>query len=202
MVGKYFSSCYSLAISGSQFLLIHIHLFRCSFLCVRFGKLCFARSFFFIQVVKFIFVSYFLASCYYLLNVALASTPFSFRIFVICTFSYSLISSRVRVLLALALVIWAFIVIFSVSEIHVLWLNPALRGFPHSSAGKESPAMQETPVLFLVMKIRWRGDRLPTPVFLGFPAGSAGKESACNAGDLGLFPGLGRSPGGGHGNPL
>ena len=28
-----------------------------------------------------------------------------------------------------------------------------------------------------------------------------GKESACNAGDLGLTPGLGRSPGGGHGNP-
>ena len=30
----------------------------------------------------------------------------------------------------------------------------------------------------------------------------AGKESACNAGDLGLIPELGRSPGGGHGNPL
>ena len=30
---------------------------------------------------------------------------------------------------------------------------------------------------------------------LGFPCGSAGKESACNAGDLGLIPGLGRSPG-------
>ena len=32
--------------------------------------------------------------------------------------------------------------------------------------------------------------------------GSAGKESTCNAGDLGLIPGLGRSPGEGHGNPL
>ena len=31
---------------------------------------------------------------------------------------------------------------------------------------------------------------------------SAGKESACNTGDLGLIPGLGRSPGGGKGNPL
>ena len=30
---------------------------------------------------------------------------------------------------------------------------------------------------------------------LGFPCSSAGKESACNAGDLGSFPGLGRSPG-------
>ena len=36
----------------------------------------------------------------------------------------------------------------------------------------------------------------------GFPGGSAGKESACNAGDLGSIPGLGRSLGGGHGNPL
>ena len=31
---------------------------------------------------------------------------------------------------------------------------------------------------------------LPTPVFLGFPGGSDSKESACNAGDLGLIPGL------------
>ena len=38
--------------------------------------------------------------------------------------------------------------------------------------------------------------------FLGFPGGSGSKESACNAGDLGSIPGLGRSPGGGHGNPL
>ena len=36
----------------------------------------------------------------------------------------------------------------------------------------------------------------------GFPGGSDGKESTCNAGDLGLIPGLGRSPGGGHGNSL
>ena len=36
----------------------------------------------------------------------------------------------------------------------------------------------------------------------GFPGGSDGKESSCNAGDLDLIPGLGRSPGRGHGNPL
>ena len=36
----------------------------------------------------------------------------------------------------------------------------------------------------------------------GFPGGSVGKESACNAGDLGLIPGLGRSPGEGKGYPL
>ena len=37
---------------------------------------------------------------------------------------------------------------------------------------------------------------------LGLPGNSNGIESACNAGDLGLIPGLGRSPGEGHGNPL
>ena len=35
-----------------------------------------------------------------------------------------------------------------------------------------------------------------------FPGGSDGKESACNVGDLGLIPGLGKFPEGGHGNPL
>ena len=36
----------------------------------------------------------------------------------------------------------------------------------------------------------------------GFPSGSVGKESVCNAGDPGLIPGSGRSPGEGNGNPL
>ena len=35
-----------------------------------------------------------------------------------------------------------------------------------------------------------------------FPSGSAGKEPACSAGDAGLIPGSGKSPGGGNGNPL
>ena len=38
--------------------------------------------------------------------------------------------------------------------------------------------------------------------FNGFPGGSAGKESACNVGDLGSIPGLGRYPGEGKGYPL
>ena len=37
---------------------------------------------------------------------------------------------------------------------------------------------------------------------MGFPGGSDGKESACKAGDLDSIPGLGRSSGGGRGNPL
>ena len=39
-------------------------------------------------------------------------------------------------------------------------------------------------------------------VICGFPGGSDGKESTSSAGDMGSIPGLGRSPGGGHGNPL
>ena len=39
-------------------------------------------------------------------------------------------------------------------------------------------------------------------IYMGFPDGSDGKESACNAGDRGLIPRLGRSPGKGNGNPF
>ena len=39
-------------------------------------------------------------------------------------------------------------------------------------------------------------------VLVDFPGGSDGKESACDVGDLGLIPGLGRSPGEGKGYPL
>ena len=39
-------------------------------------------------------------------------------------------------------------------------------------------------------------------LFVGFPGESAGKESACNVGNLGLNPGLGRAPGEGNGYPL
>ena len=37
---------------------------------------------------------------------------------------------------------------------------------------------------------------------IGFPGDSGSKESACSEGNLGLTPGLGISPGGGHSNPL
>ena len=47
---------------------------------------------------------------------------------------------------------------------------------------------------YWVRKIRWKRDRLSTPVLSGFPYGSAGKESAYNVGDLGSIPVLGRSP--------
>ena len=43
---------------------------------------------------------------------------------------------------------------------------------------------------------------LKTNAFSPFPLGSPGKESACNAGDLGSVPALGRSPGKGKSYPL
>ena len=39
-------------------------------------------------------------------------------------------------------------------------------------------------------------------IHMGFPGDSDGKESACNEGDLGSIPELGRSPEGGHNNPF
>ena len=61
--------------------------------------------------------------------------------------------------------------------------------FPGSSAGSPGP-------------LPLRRDRLQTPIFLGFLGGSDAKESTSNSGDLGLIPGLGRSPGEGNGNSL
>ena len=75
-------------------------------------------------------------------------------------------------------------------------------GIPVAQLIKNPPAMQEIRFDSWVGKIHWRRDRLPIAVFLGFPCGSAGKESTCNAGDLSLIPGLGRSPGEGNGYPL
>ena len=54
----------------------------------------------------------------------------------------------------------------------------------------DTPVLKTTPLTYL------RGG------LWGFPGGSDGKVSACNAGDLGSIPGLGRSPGEGNGNPL
>ena len=62
--------------------------------------------------------------------------------------------------------------------------------------------MQEILVRFLGWEDPLGKDRLPTPVFSGFLGGSAGKESTCNAGDPGLIPGLGRTPGERNGYPL
>ena len=69
-------------------------------------------------------------------------------------------------------------------------------------AVKNLSATQEARVQSLGGKVPWRTDRLATPVFLDFFGGSDNKESSCNVEDLGLIPGLRRSPGAGHGNPF
>ena len=81
--------------------------------------------------------------------------------------------------------------------------STTLLGFPQSSVDKEIHLQCRRPQFdSWVREIRWRRNRLPTPVFLGFLGGSNCKGSACNAGDLGLIPGLGRCPGEGKGYPL
>ena len=68
---------------------------------------------------------------------------------------------------------------------------------PHESQHARPPCPSPTPGVYPDSC-----PSLPPPVFLGFHCGSAGKESACNVGDLGSIPGLGRSPGEGKSYPL
>ena len=75
-------------------------------------------------------------------------------------------------------------------------------GFPGISAGKNLPAVQKTLIWFLGQEDSQEKDRQPTPIFWDFPGDSDSKESACNVGDPDSIPGLGRSPWGGHSNPL
>ena len=58
-------------------------------------------------------------------------------------------------------------------------------------------ATQEGPYINI-----WKSCSSAGQSMMGFPGGSEGKVSACNVGHLSSIPGLGWSPGGGHGNPL
>ena len=60
----------------------------------------------------------------------------------------------------------------------------------------------DLPALDIIYLVTYWSNKWEFSSLMGFPGGSDGKESACNAGDLGSIPGLGRSPGGGHGSPL
>ena len=64
------------------------------------------------------------------------------------------------------------------------------------------PAMQEIPVRFQGWEDPLEEGQATHSSILGLPWCSVSKEFTCSAGDLGLIPGLGRFPGGGHGNPL
>ena len=63
----------------------------------------------------------------------------------------------------------------------------------------------DLPKAYIISRTKIYKDKLilhPYSYALGFPGGSVSKESACNMGNLGSIPGLGRSPRGGHSNPL
>ena len=55
---------------------------------------------------------------------------------------------------------------------------------------------------FKILSYQFKILSYQTDAMLGGPGGSVGKQSACNTGDLGSIPGLGRSPGEGNDNPL
>ena len=61
--------------------------------------------------------------------------------------------------------------------------------------------MQETLVQFLGREDPLEEEWATPSSILGLLLGSDGKYSTCNVGDVGLIPGFGRSPGGGHSNP-
>ena len=85
---------------------------------------------------------------------------------------------------------------FNVFSNIFIWWGSKYQGFPGRSGAKEStcgagdPGSERSP-----------GEKA-SPAFIGFPVDSDSKESTCNMGDLGSISGLGRSPGGEHGNPL
>ena len=71
-------------------------------------------------------------------------------------------------------------------------------GFPYGSAGRAEDCKGDK---LLSSLGRWFDSSSKEVINFGFPD-SSGKESTCNAGDPGLIPGLGRSPGEGIGYPL
>ena len=84
---------------------------------------------------------------------------------------------------------------------HVIKLTYWLPSMPHVKQGKPE-AWKEDEVAY-TLNIDWLSMYYWAVIITqGFPCGPAGKESACNAGDLGLISGLGRSPGEGKGYPL
>ena len=77
---------------------------------------------------------------------------------------------------------------------------------PNASDGSDAPARASTGRAAFAASPLGRLCGFPQsiqpPFNKGFPGGSAGEESACNVGDLGSIPGLGRSPEEGNGYPL
>ena len=82
------------------------------------------------------------------------------------------------------------------SSVHSL-SHVRLFATPRTAARQASLSITNSRSLLTLMSIK-----SVMPSKSGFPCGSVGKESACDAGDPGSIPGLGRSPGEGKGYPL
>ena len=98
---------------------------------------------------------------------------------------------------------WSKLIV-TFSFLHVIWFSPS-SGSNGTGPGR-LPLTSHTRKFLLCITVTESSPILSQSLFqiqlLWFLGGSAGKECACNAGDLGSIPALGRSPGGGHGNPL
>ena len=81
------------------------------------------------------------------------------------------------------------------------WIQPSSL-VPLALAGRQIVCKSHQGRRQLFHKLTLYNNDILLYIYMGFPGSSTGKESACNARDLGSIPGLGRSPGGGHGNPL
>ena len=106
--------------------------------------------------------------------------------------------------------VWVFVTLWTI--VHGIFQARILEWVTTSSSRRSS--LPRNPNCVSWVSLHWQADSLPLshlgkPVcnwaffsISGLPCGSAGKESACNVGDLGLIPGVGRSPGKGKGYPL
>ena len=86
-------------------------------------------------------------------------------------------------------------------SLHITFLRESWIPCPTLQKTDSSVILSSSPLLFLHSTQHHLYTYLVF-VSLPYPCGSADKESACNTGDLGLIPGLGRSPGEGKGYPL
>ena len=87
------------------------------------------------------------------------------------------------------------------TQTHVHWVSDAIQ--PSHPLSSLSPPARERQILYDCMRPRvLHGTSSWNLISWGFPDGLDHKESACNAGDLGSIPGLGRFPREGHGYPV
>ena len=113
----------------------------------------------------------------------------------------SVIWYLIVILICVSPIICAIVHLSMCLPLHMIyssWLHCACRPAAFPQTGGHSPCH----VIPSSSGPGWVGYTVTSLVLWGLPGGSDSKESACNAGDLGSIPGLGRSPGGGCGKPL